>query len=1061
MQKLIRWCKDRWLVSASLFLLAFIPLYPKLPLVDIRNTWVYIRAEDFVVLFFLCCWGVLFFRRKVTLKTPLTMPILLFWLVGGIATLHSILLLYPSVSEIFPTVSFLSFVRRMEYMSLFFVAYSSVKDKRALTAVITTLLVTLFVVSIYGIGQKYIGLPAFLTMNEEFAKGMPIRLSALSRVSSTFGGHYDLAAYLVLVIPILVSVMFGYRSLLVRAAIGVISLLGVLVLFMTVSRISVFALFLALGIILFFQRRKLVFMLMPIVVLGGAVFLAVSPSLLQRFGSTVKTVDVLVDAQTGRDMGHVQDVPNTYFQDKVVNQRFYLKISDIDSSASPSSAFIIPYEALPPTVTVLVEPAASTGEDLPSGTGYINLALSPDVKKIGSFLYEPKSESASSSSSSAEVFVINGEYLVKRAAAYDISFTTRFQGEWPKALAAFRRNVLFGSGYGSVSLAVDNSYLRMLGEVGALGFAAFAAIFLIIGLSIVAAWPKLTSPVARSFVLGFAAGVVGLMVNGIFIDVFEASKVAFVLWLLAGLVMGFVRLYQRVPFRVYKELTKAMTSTAAIVVYLGIATVLLFSPITRNFFVGDDFTWLRWAAECENAAANCPPIATRILHYFTQSNGFFYRPGMKTYFLGMYQLFWLNQTVYHAVSLVLHFAMSVWVFLLARRVFGKKAQSALAAFLFLGLSGFSESVFWISASGFLFASNCILVSLISYISWRERGSRIYVVAALLSFVFSLSFHELGVVTPFLFLLYEWVLASDPSSFAVLRKKASYWVLFSPLLLYAVMRYLAHSHWLSGDYNYNIIKFPLNMAGNLLGYSALAFAGPYTLPLYEAVRTVLRTHMALSAVVMAAAALCGVYAVRKIWKTISVRDRRVLLFAVGFFVIALLPFLGLGNAASRYSYLASVGAIIFLVYGVEKLYGFLLASGRNIAISGVLVFVCVFGLWHVVMIQIEHHDWYHAGQKVQKFVVALDDSYENEWASDAMKLYFVNVPIRFGDAWIFPVGLRDALWFVYRNPQLQVFTPSSLQSALDTVDYDSKTQKIFVFDSEGMVSEVKKPAPILP
>ena len=40
-------------------------------------------------------------------------------------------------------------------------------------------------------------------MNEEFAKGIPIKLSQLSRVPSTFAGHYDLAAYLVLMIPIL------------------------------------------------------------------------------------------------------------------------------------------------------------------------------------------------------------------------------------------------------------------------------------------------------------------------------------------------------------------------------------------------------------------------------------------------------------------------------------------------------------------------------------------------------------------------------------------------------------------------------------------------------------------------------------------------------------------------------------------------------------------------------------------------------------------------------------------------------------------------------------------
>lgn len=76
MKKLIDWCKTHALFVASLLLLAFIPLYPKLPLVDIRNTWVYVRVEDILVLLVLFWWGILVLTRKITLRTPLTLPIL-------------------------------------------------------------------------------------------------------------------------------------------------------------------------------------------------------------------------------------------------------------------------------------------------------------------------------------------------------------------------------------------------------------------------------------------------------------------------------------------------------------------------------------------------------------------------------------------------------------------------------------------------------------------------------------------------------------------------------------------------------------------------------------------------------------------------------------------------------------------------------------------------------------------------------------------------------------------------------------------------------------------------
>src|SRR5438477_201819 len=120
--KFLSWLSDNIFSIATLFLLAFIPLYPKKPILDVVHTWVYVRFEDFALA-----------------------------VVG------------------------------------------------------------------YGFGQKYFGFPAYLTMNEEFAKGVPIQLSQLSRVPSTFGGQYDLAAYLVLVIPIMVSLAFGFKNLLGKA----------------------------------------------------------------------------------------------------------------------------------------------------------------------------------------------------------------------------------------------------------------------------------------------------------------------------------------------------------------------------------------------------------------------------------------------------------------------------------------------------------------------------------------------------------------------------------------------------------------------------------------------------------------------------------------------------------------------------------------------------------------------------------------------------------------------------------------------------------------------------
>ncbi|MBI2026173.1 MAG: hypothetical protein HYT06_02215, partial [Candidatus Levybacteria bacterium] len=320
MRKIISWIRENILFLFSLFLLAFIPLYPKLPLLDVKNTWVYIRVEDFLVLFVFLFWLRNFFKRKITLKTPLTLPILIFWIIGAIATLHGVLIIFPTIANVFPNVAFLSFIRHIEYMSLFFIAYSSMKDKRFIPVVVAFLVMTFLAVVFYGFGQKYLEFPAFLTMNEEFAKGIPIQLSQLSRVPSTFAGHYDLAAYLVLVIPILVSLLFGFKNWLIKIFLIVSSVLGFGLLFMTVSRVSFFVLLIALLVVLFFQKRKSIIFLVPLIAIASFIFLSFQPSLLNRFGNTVDEVDVLIDGETGDSIGHVKYVPVSYFEDKIIKE---------------------------------------------------------------------------------------------------------------------------------------------------------------------------------------------------------------------------------------------------------------------------------------------------------------------------------------------------------------------------------------------------------------------------------------------------------------------------------------------------------------------------------------------------------------------------------------------------------------------------------------------------------------------------------------------------------------------------------------------------------------------
>jgi O-antigen ligase len=86
--------------------------------------------------------------------------------------------------------------------------------------------------------------------------------------------------------------------------------------------------------------------------------------------------------------------------------------------------------------------------------------------------------------------------------------------------------------------STDNDFLRNLGETGALGFITFYApvvVGIIIALRSV---KKTTDPTSKAVFVGYVAAAVGLLLNAIYIDVFEASKVALSFWALTGMMVA-------------------------------------------------------------------------------------------------------------------------------------------------------------------------------------------------------------------------------------------------------------------------------------------------------------------------------------------------------------------------------------------------------------------------------------------------------------------------------------------------------------------------------------------
>jgi len=126
----------------------------------------------------------------------------------------------------------------------------------------------------------------------------------------------------------------------------------------------------------------------------------------------------------------------------------------------------------------------------------------------------------------------------------DRSTSIRLNIEWPRAVRAFLKDPLVGTGYSSIDLATDNDYLRMLGETGLVGFFAFFLIFFRIGKIIIEKALPITSKlkgIEQGYIAGVIGAIVGTFLIAFFIDIFEASKFATIFWLLTGYLVYFLR----------------------------------------------------------------------------------------------------------------------------------------------------------------------------------------------------------------------------------------------------------------------------------------------------------------------------------------------------------------------------------------------------------------------------------------------------------------------------------------------------------------------------------------
>ena len=493
MKKLSNWFKklDENLVRTLLIgFIFFVPLWPKLPFKMINYTYIAIRLDDIYLAILAFVFAFQLLRKKVTLNKKFILPFALFFISVFASFIWNA---YVVKNMQLPHLGLLHSLRRVEYMIMFFIASSVIKTKKDFWQIISYFFISVFLVILYGLGQKFLNFPAVQTMNPEYAKGYILYLTPDSRISATFGGHYDLAIYLVMAIPLILSFYFAKKNnMFLYLFVG-----ALLILLYTSSRSSFIAYLIAtVGFLLFIRKFK--FLILVLILTAGLMF--TTGEITKRFLKTFQVRRILVDDRTGAVY-----IGQTITTKELPAGSFYVKLKDQTKNSDDNLNTF-----RNKIVQEKVNEATNSGVLTVGNTDQYVATLSANLRPVNTVVS-------------------------------DISMATRFQVEWPRAINAFKKNPLLGTGPSSITEATDGDYFRWIGEVGLLGTITFLNILFLILKTIFVSIKKLSFE-EKLIGYGFIFGFFALFINASYIDAFEASKVAYVFWTQAGLYVGYYRL---------------------------------------------------------------------------------------------------------------------------------------------------------------------------------------------------------------------------------------------------------------------------------------------------------------------------------------------------------------------------------------------------------------------------------------------------------------------------------------------------------------------------------------
>lgn len=533
-QRLVTLFDTYGLLALASLLLVFIPLYPKLPLFDIIPGYIVrVRIEDILMVIISIVWFVQAIRQKIDWGNKAITWLIGYSLAGALSIISAIWLIETVPAEpIHIAKTALHYFRYLEYFASILIVYSALKTKTQAKWLLACMFVALLGVVTYGYGQRYYYWPVYSTMNREFSKGVRLYLTEHARVQSTFGGHYDLSAYLVILLPMVLAFALTAPKNWQRLCLHGLHIIGLWLLVVAASRTSFFGYLVAAElVILWLATSKKTWRQKSGYFIGHSTLFAGLVGIMMFFyGDNIyeRFLQVLEGYPEYHKMYHTANANRKAFTDGI--------LVSIGLKATP---------AVPPPNSMSLDEAVKQGKVLASSDERPVVTKPSDV-----YVDVPEEVQVATVSATGEkstITVTKDRTYSDNALKYGLSLAIRLDTLWPRAIDGFMKNPVLGSGYATLTKesveqfteaeSTDNNFLRTLGETGLFGFITFYGLITMVMIRASRHF-KSQDMFLRPLAISVAAASIGLLCNAVYIDVFAASKVAFTYWSVVGLFLA-------------------------------------------------------------------------------------------------------------------------------------------------------------------------------------------------------------------------------------------------------------------------------------------------------------------------------------------------------------------------------------------------------------------------------------------------------------------------------------------------------------------------------------------